>query len=102
MSRDICSPRPAAAPAPYIDANPTIKTLDSTPTGNNARDKGYLLKLKFALLATQRRPFVADSQHARPHDHQADNHSGLLEPRGTSTVRKEPGVRDMTTWSVSP
>jgi hypothetical protein len=26
----------------------------------------------------------------------------LLEPRGTSTVRKEPGVRDMTTWSVSP
>jgi DNA-binding transcriptional LysR family regulator len=35
-------------------------------------------------------------------DHQADNHSGLLEPRGTSTVRKEPRVRDMTTWSVSP
>jgi hypothetical protein len=30
------------------------------------------------------------------------SHSGLLEPRGTSTVLKEPGVRDMTTWSVSP
>ena len=30
------------------------------------------------------------------------SHSGLLEPRGTSTVLKEPLVRDMTTWSVSP
>jgi hypothetical protein len=30
------------------------------------------------------------------------SHSGLLEPRGTSTVRKEPGVRDMTIWSVIP
>ena len=30
------------------------------------------------------------------------SHWGLLEPRGTSTVLKEPGVRDMTTWSVSP
>jgi hypothetical protein len=30
------------------------------------------------------------------------SHSGLLEPRGTSTVRKAPGVRDSTTWSVNP
>jgi hypothetical protein len=30
------------------------------------------------------------------------SHSGLLEPCGTSTVRKAPGVRDMTTWSVIP
>ena len=30
------------------------------------------------------------------------SHSGLLEPRGTSTVRKEPGVLDKTTWSVMP
>jgi len=30
------------------------------------------------------------------------SHSGLLEPRGTSTVRKAPGVRDKTTWSVNP
>jgi hypothetical protein len=30
------------------------------------------------------------------------SHSGLLEPRGTSTVRKSPGVRDRTTWSVKP
>jgi hypothetical protein len=30
------------------------------------------------------------------------SHSGLLEPRGTSTVVKDPGVRDMTTWSVIP
>jgi DNA-binding NarL/FixJ family response regulator len=30
------------------------------------------------------------------------SHSGLLEPRGTSTVRKAPGVRDKTTWSVMP
>src|SRR5215470_9444218 len=28
--------------------------------------------------------------------------SGLLEARGTSTVRKEPGVLDKTTWSVKP
>ena len=101
MSRDISS-LPGAAPARYNDADPTIKTQDSMPTENNARDKEYLLKLKFSLLATRRRSFVADSQHAGPHDHQADNHSGLLEPRGTSTVRKDPGVRDMTTWSVSP
>jgi len=46
VSRDICSPRPGAAAAPYKDANSTIKTQDSTPTENNARDKGYLLKLK--------------------------------------------------------
>ena len=30
------------------------------------------------------------------------SHSGLLELRGTSTVRKDPGVRDITTWSVMP
>src|SRR5262245_24997054 len=30
------------------------------------------------------------------------NHSGFDEPRGTSTVRKEPGERDKTTWSVRP
>src|SRR5277367_2004647 len=30
------------------------------------------------------------------------SHSGLLEPRGASTVRKAPGVRDKTTWSVKP
>jgi hypothetical protein len=30
------------------------------------------------------------------------SHSGLLEPRGTSTVRKAPGVRDITIWSVIP
>jgi hypothetical protein len=30
------------------------------------------------------------------------SHSGLLEPRGAITVRKEPGVRDRTTWSVMP
>jgi len=45
MSRDISS-LPGAAPARYNDANPTIKTQDSMPTENNARDKGYLLKLK--------------------------------------------------------
>jgi hypothetical protein len=30
------------------------------------------------------------------------SHSGLLEPRGTSTVLKAPGVFDNTTWSVMP
>jgi len=35
-----------------------------------------------------------------PHDQAS--HSGLLEPRGASTVRKAPGVRDKTTWSVKP
>jgi len=30
------------------------------------------------------------------------SHSGLLEPRGASTVRNPPGVRDMTIWSVIP
>ena len=30
------------------------------------------------------------------------NHSALDEPRGTSTVRNAPGVRDITTWSVIP
>jgi hypothetical protein len=30
------------------------------------------------------------------------SHSGLLEPRGTSTVVKDPGVFDRTTWSVMP
>jgi hypothetical protein len=30
------------------------------------------------------------------------SHSGLLEPRGTSTVLKDPGVFDRTTWSVMP
>src|ERR1700722_19758672 len=30
------------------------------------------------------------------------SHSGLLEPRGTNTVRNAPGVRDKTTWSVKP
>ena len=30
------------------------------------------------------------------------SHSGLLEPLGSSTVRKAPGVRDKTTWSVKP
>jgi len=30
------------------------------------------------------------------------SHSGLLEPLGTSTVLKEPGVRDITIWSVIP
>ena len=33
---------------------------------------------------------------------QPASHSGLLEPRGTSTVLKEPGVRDITIWSVIP
>ena len=33
---------------------------------------------------------------------QRTSHSGLLEPRGTSTVLNEPGVRDRTTWSVIP
>ena len=51
MSLDISS-LPGAAPARHKNANPTIKTQDSMPTGNNARDKEYLLKLKFALLAT--------------------------------------------------
>src|SRR5215471_9083131 len=32
---------------------------------------------------------------------QRSSHSGLLEPRGTSTVLKEPGVRDRT-FSVIP
>jgi hypothetical protein len=31
-----------------------------------------------------------------------DSHSGLEEPRGTRTVRNEPGVRDITTCSVTP
>src|SRR6266481_10052249 len=30
------------------------------------------------------------------------SHSGLLEPRGTRTVRNAPGVRDNTIWSVIP
>lgn len=38
---------------------------------------------------------------SRPAPHEG-SHSGLLEPRGTSTVLKEPGVRDSTTWSVIP
>ena len=33
---------------------------------------------------------------------QKASHSGLLEPLGSSTVRKEPGVLDKTTWSVMP
>jgi hypothetical protein len=33
---------------------------------------------------------------------QCASHSGLLEPRGISTVLKDPGVRDITTWSVIP
>ncbi len=33
---------------------------------------------------------------------QEASHSGLLEPRGSRTVRKAPGVRDKTTWSVRP
>ena len=33
---------------------------------------------------------------------QRSNHSGLLEPRGTSTVLKESGVRDRIPWSVIP
>ena len=32
----------------------------------------------------------------------APSHAGLLEPRGTSTVLKDPGVRDRSTWSVMP
>jgi hypothetical protein len=32
----------------------------------------------------------------------AASHSGLLEPRGTNTVLNEPGVRDISTWSVMP
>jgi len=39
------------------------------------------------------------SQVAAPHE---ASHSGLLEPRGSSTVRNEPGVRDRTTLSVMP
>jgi hypothetical protein len=35
------------------------------------------------------------------HPHRV-SHSGLLEPRGTSTVLKDPGVFDKTTWSVMP
>jgi hypothetical protein len=35
------------------------------------------------------------------HPHRV-SHSGLLEPRGTSTVLKDPGVFDKTTWSVIP
>jgi hypothetical protein len=43
----------------------------------------------------------------RAHDAQLGNpqhasHSGSLDPRGTSTVLKEPGVLDRTTWSVIP
>ena len=30
------------------------------------------------------------------------SHSGLLDPRGTNTVLNEPGVRDISTWSVMP
>jgi hypothetical protein len=30
------------------------------------------------------------------------SHSGFEEPRGTSTVRNEPGVLDITTCSVKP
>src|SRR5262249_55862337 len=33
---------------------------------------------------------------------QRSSHSGLLEPRGTSTVLKESGVRDRIPWSVIP
>lgn len=33
---------------------------------------------------------------------QEASHSGLLEPRGSSAVRKEPGVLDRTTLSVRP
>src|SRR5262249_8856989 len=32
------------------------------------------------------------------HDLYRASHSGLLDPRGSSTVRKEPGVLDMTYW----
>jgi hypothetical protein len=35
------------------------------------------------------------------HPHRV-SHSGLLEPRGASTVLKAPGVFDNTTWSVMP
>jgi len=35
------------------------------------------------------------------HPHRV-SHSGLLEPRGTSTVLKDPGVFDKTPWSVMP
>ena len=42
---------------------------------------------------------IADICFARNH---RAIHSGLLDPRGTRTVLNEPGVRDMTTWSVSP
>jgi hypothetical protein len=33
---------------------------------------------------------------------QRASHSGLLEPRGSSTVQKAPGVLDRTTLSVKP
>ena len=33
---------------------------------------------------------------------QRSSHSGLLEPRGTSTVLKEPGVFERIPWSVMP
>src|SRR5262245_16119759 len=56
------------------------------------------------LSARSRRLGVLVGSHpkaARTHPQHA-SHSGLLEPRGTSTVLKDPGVRDMNTWSVNP
>ena len=46
--------------------------------------------------------FMASAAPFRERCSQRASHSGLLEPRGTSTVLNEPGVRDMTIWSVIP
>jgi hypothetical protein len=46
--------------------------------------------------------FTASAAPFRERCSQRASHSDLLEPRGTSTVLNDPGVRDMTIWSVIP
>jgi hypothetical protein len=46
--------------------------------------------------------FLMWSRYLIVHLHVFCSHSALEEPRGTSTVRNEPGVRDITTCSVIP
>lgn len=89
-----------------IDGSLSIgKGYSPTPTRNGEREEVDLSKQCFGQfqndLGFDHFDF-ATAKNNPPKDTHAASHSGLLEPRGTSTVRKDPGVAAMTTWSVSP
>lgn len=78
-----------------------VESTDEADNLTRIKEGGRLIKVKpyNRLKASPESNKTPVSVRVCAHD---PSHSGLLEPRGSSTVRKEPGVLDKATLSVMP